>query len=204
MSEPLAIIGGDRPLRDADAICEGCGVTAPLDVRRARILPARTTRAIVQKLTEQARYYREPPPKESPARVAAEIRASAGDKVGPMPREVHAFLAEFGLGVVLPVLLLSWPRIRRSPTGLVTGGLLAVLGFVMHRLNVSVTGLERASGTHYQPSWMEWTVSIGLVAIAFAVFALAARYLPIFPAREAGSEAEPGAAQEAAPREAAS
>jgi len=42
------------------------------------------------------------------------------------------------------------------------------------------------------------------VAIAFAVFALAARYLPIFPAREAGSEAEPGAAQEAAPREAAS
>ena len=118
--------------------------------------------------------------------------------------EARAFLAEFGLGVVLPVLLLSWPRVRRSPTGLVTGGLLAVLGFVMHRLNVSVTGLERASGTHYQPSWMEWTVSIGLVAIAFAVFAAAARYLPIFPAREGGAEAEPGATRDAALREAAS
>jgi Ni/Fe-hydrogenase subunit HybB-like protein len=106
----------------------------------------------------------------------------------PTP-EAHAFLAEFGLGVVLPVLLLAWPRVRRSPTGLVTGALLAVLGFVMHRLNVSVTGLERASGVHYQPSWMEWTVSIGLVAIAFALFALAARYLPIFPVRRHGSEA---------------
>jgi Ni/Fe-hydrogenase subunit HybB-like protein len=112
--------------------------------------------------------------------------------------EARAFLAEFGLGVVLPVLLLSWPRIRRSPTGLVVGALLAVLGFVMHRLNVSVTGLERASGTHYQPSWMEWTVSIGLVAIAFAMFALAARYLPIFPARARRAEEEPESAREAA------
>jgi Ni/Fe-hydrogenase subunit HybB-like protein len=103
--------------------------------------------------------------------------------------ESRAFLAEFGLGVVLPVLLLSWPRVRRSPNGLVAGALLAVLGFVMHRLNVSVTGLERASGTHYAPSWMEWTVSIGLVAIAFATFAAAARWLPIFPARAHG---EPG------------
>ena len=99
--------------------------------------------------------------------------------------ENHMFLAEFGLGVVLPVGLLVWPRIRRSPTGLVTGAFFAVLGFVMHRLNVSVTGLERASGTHYVPSWMELTVSIGLVAIGFAAFALAVRYLPIFPEHRA-------------------
>jgi Ni/Fe-hydrogenase subunit HybB-like protein len=56
-----------------------------------------------------------------------------------------------------------------------------VLGFILHRLNVSVTALERSSGVHYVPSWMEITVSVGLVAIGFAVFALAARYLPVFP-----------------------
>ena len=96
--------------------------------------------------------------------------------------EGRMFLAEVGLGVVLPVALLVWKRIRTSPTGLVAGGALAVLGFIMYRLNVSVTGLERASGTQYTPSWMEVTVSVGLVAVGFAVFALAVRYLPVFPA----------------------
>jgi len=97
--------------------------------------------------------------------------------------EARMFQIEYGLGVVLPVLLLSIGRVRRSRNGLVMGAFLAVLGFVMHRLNVSVTGLERASGTRYLPSWMEMTVSVGLVAIGFAVFALAARFLPIFPER---------------------
>jgi Ni/Fe-hydrogenase subunit HybB-like protein len=100
--------------------------------------------------------------------------------------EGRMFLLEFGLGVVLPIALLVWPRVRNSPAGLVTGAALAVLGFIMHRLNVSVTGLERASGTHYTPTWMEITVSVGLVAIGFAAFALAVRYLPIFPARGHG------------------
>lgn len=95
--------------------------------------------------------------------------------------ESRMFLVEFGLGVLVPVGLLAWSRIRHSPTGLVVGGTSAVLGFVMHRLNVSITGLERASGTHYVPSWMELTVSLGLVALGFAAFALAVRYLPIFP-----------------------
>jgi Ni/Fe-hydrogenase subunit HybB-like protein len=106
--------------------------------------------------------------------------------------ESHMFLVEFGLGVVVPVTLLVWPRIRRSPTGLVTGATFAVLGFVMHRLNVSVTGLERASGTHYVPSWMEFTVSFGFVAIGFAAFALAVRYLPVFPAERHSPEAPAG------------
>jgi len=97
--------------------------------------------------------------------------------------EGRMFLVEFGLGVVLPVALLAWPRIRNSSTGLVTGAALAVLGFIMHRLDVSVTGLERASGTHYAPTWMEVMVSVGLVAIGFAAFALAVRFLPVFPVR---------------------
>jgi Ni/Fe-hydrogenase subunit HybB-like protein len=98
--------------------------------------------------------------------------------------EGRMFLAEFGLGVVLPVALLVWPRVRASATGLVMGASLAVLGFIMHRLDVSVTGLERASGTHYTPTWMEVVVSVGLVAIGFAAFALAVRFLPVFPAHD--------------------
>jgi Ni/Fe-hydrogenase subunit HybB-like protein len=95
--------------------------------------------------------------------------------------ESQMFLLEFGVGVLLPIALLVWPRIRRSPAGLVAGATSAVFGFVLYRLNVSVTGLERSSGTHYVPSWMEMAVSIGLVAIGFAVFGFCVRHLPIFP-----------------------
>ncbi len=103
--------------------------------------------------------------------------------------EGRMFLLEFGLGVVLPVALLAWPRVRRSPGGLVTGAVLAVLGFIMHRLDVSVTGLERATGTRYVPSWMEVTISVGLVAIGFAAFAVAVRFLPVFPRHGGAPEA---------------
>lgn len=115
--------------------------------------------------------------------------------------ESRMFQVEFGLGIVLPIALLVWPRIRTSQRGLVAGACCAVLGFIMHRLNVSVTGLERASGTRYSPSWMELAVSVGLVAVGFAVFALAVRYLPIFPAHgaaEAGPAEPRGATRMAA------
>jgi Ni/Fe-hydrogenase subunit HybB-like protein len=95
--------------------------------------------------------------------------------------EQSLFLLEFGLGVALPVGLLLVPRIRHSERGLVLGACLAVLGFVMNRLDVSLTGMERAAGVRYLPSWMEVAVSVGLVAVGFAAFALCVRYLPVFP-----------------------
>jgi Ni/Fe-hydrogenase subunit HybB-like protein len=102
--------------------------------------------------------------------------------------------------VVLPVALPAGPRSRNSSTGLVTGATFAVLGFIMHRLDVSVTGLERVSGTHYAPIWMEVVVSVGLVAGGFAAFELEVRLLPVLsvsahalaipasPARRPGAE----------------
>jgi len=95
-------------------------------------------------------------------------------------QESAMFLFEFGLGVVLPVILLVIPAIRLRPAGLVTGAFLAVLGFVVHRLNVSITGMQRAAGVVYFPSWAEAAITIALVAIGFALFSLATRYLPVF------------------------
>jgi Ni/Fe-hydrogenase subunit HybB-like protein len=95
--------------------------------------------------------------------------------------EAWMFLLEMGGGVVLPVGLLLFERVRTNPTGLVVASLFAVAGFVANRLNVSVTGMEAAAGVHYVPSWMEVSVSLGLVALGFALFATAVRYLPIFP-----------------------
>ncbi len=94
--------------------------------------------------------------------------------------EGSMFLLEMGLGVLLPIIILAIPRVRVKQSGLVTGAFLVVLGFVMHRLNVSITGMERMAGVRYMPSWMEIAVSLALVAAGFAIFGLAVRYLPIF------------------------
>ncbi|MDP1832402.1 MAG: Ni/Fe-hydrogenase cytochrome b subunit [Geothrix sp.] len=95
--------------------------------------------------------------------------------------EGQMFLLEFTLGVILPVALMSFHRLRSHPDWLVGGAFLAVLGFVMNRLNVSITGMEAASGTRYLPSGMEIIVSVGLVATGMAVFAFAVRTFSIFP-----------------------
>jgi Ni/Fe-hydrogenase subunit HybB-like protein len=112
--------------------------------------------------------------------------------------ESSMFVLEFSLAVLLPVALLSVPRVRGSERGLVAAAFLAVLGFVVSRLNVAVTGMERAAGVRYVPSWMELTVSVGLVAVGFAVFAVAARLLPIFPV-SAGEEPDEPEAGEPSP-----
>jgi Ni/Fe-hydrogenase subunit HybB-like protein len=95
--------------------------------------------------------------------------------------EARMFLFEMTVGVVLPVGMLLIERVRTNRTGLVIAAFCAVLGFVINRLNVSVSGMEGAAGLQYVPSWMEVTVSLGLVAIGFALFALAVRFLPVFP-----------------------
>jgi hypothetical protein len=53
-------------------------------------------RDFVERLTEQLRYYRDPPSPEVLARYAVEIRDGAAERVGPMPLEVRDFLAKFG------------------------------------------------------------------------------------------------------------
>ena len=109
------------------------------------------------------------------------VRNGSFGSITSLTYEGKMFLVEFVLGVVLPVCLLAFRRLRTNPTWLVTGAFFAVLGFVMNRLNVSVTGMERAAGARYFPSLMEIVVSVSLVGIGMAVFALAVRYLSIFP-----------------------
>jgi Ni/Fe-hydrogenase subunit HybB-like protein len=54
------------------------------------------------------------------------------------------------------------------------------MGFITNRLNVSVTGLEAGSGASYVPAWTEIAVTLAIIAAGFAIFRLAAKYLPIF------------------------
>jgi Ni/Fe-hydrogenase subunit HybB-like protein len=102
--------------------------------------------------------------------------------------EAAMFHLEFLLGVLLPFALLLWPRVRGNSRGLYGAALLVVLGFVTNRLNVSITGLEGAMGGRYVPAWSEVAISTMLVAVGFAAFGLAVRYLPVYPEPESPAE----------------
>jgi c(7)-type cytochrome triheme protein len=91
------------------------------------------------------------------------------------------FLAEILLGVIAPIILLTISRIRTNELGLFVSALMVVLGFIMNRLNVSLTGIETASGARYFPSWTELSVTAMIVGIGFVLFGLAVRYLTVFP-----------------------
>jgi Ni/Fe-hydrogenase subunit HybB-like protein len=98
--------------------------------------------------------------------------------------EMYLFWLEISLSLLLPLLLLSQKKVRTKAQGLYVAAVLVVLGFITNRLNVSITGLESAAGMHYMPKWTEIAVTGAIIAAGFALFGLAVKYLPIFPAEE--------------------
>jgi c(7)-type cytochrome triheme protein len=120
--------------------------------------------------------------------------------------EAFLFLAEMGFGVVLPMILLSVPAIRRDRGGLFCSSLLVVLGLILNRLNVCITGMQGAMGqdyflepgmeSAYFPSILEISVTGLLVVMGCVGFTLAAKYLEVFPKTPAGAEEAERAAVE--------
>jgi Ni/Fe-hydrogenase subunit HybB-like protein len=96
------------------------------------------------------------------------------------------------LGLAIPIVLLSFRKVRETPGGLYLASVSTLLGFVTNRLNVAVTGMEASAGVRYIPKWTEIAVTAAMVGAAFAIFGLAAKYLPIFPEEHA---AEPVGAE---------
>ena len=95
--------------------------------------------------------------------------------------EMYFFWLEILLALIAPMILLSIRSVRNSPGGLYLSAVLVVLGFITNRLNVSITGIESWSGLHYVPKWTEYSITAAIIAVGFALFGLAVKYLPIFP-----------------------
>jgi Ni/Fe-hydrogenase subunit HybB-like protein len=94
-------------------------------------------------------------------------------------REAGFFQLEMAIGVILPMVLLALPAVRRNTERLYYAALLVVVGLVVNRLNVSLTGFEGSMGGHYVPALAEAIISLMLVGVGVTVFTLAVRYLPI-------------------------
>jgi molybdopterin-containing oxidoreductase family membrane subunit len=114
------------------------------------------------------------------------------------PYNFGFWIGEIGLGIVVPVLMFLVPRFSRNPANLVLGGLLAALGVVINRWNVTVSGLvvpltySPGAGVQlepgsYAPSLTEWGVVVGVVGFALLAFTLGAWLLPLFKSQASAS-----------------
>ncbi|MFZ0806860.1 MAG: Ni/Fe-hydrogenase cytochrome b subunit [Candidatus Sulfotelmatobacter sp.] len=103
--------------------------------------------------------------------------------------EAYFLWLELALSFVIPITLLSFKKVRLSPGGLYLASVICLFGFITNRLNVSLIGFETFVGHHYMPKWTEFSVTLMIVAMGFFLFAVAVKYLPIFPAEEHGAPA---------------
>ena len=103
-----------------------------------------------------------------------------------------AFAVEIVLGGVVPLVLLSRAALRVRPGLLLVASALAVLGVVYNRTNVVLFAMDFrgrmpwVAAERYAPSFVEWGISIGLIAATVFLFGLGARWVPVLPKREGG------------------
>lgn len=112
-------------------------------------------------------------------RFADLIRSGALLELRIQDRATWFFLLEIGLGFILPIILFTSESVRRNRWRLYRASQLAVLGFLINRLNVSITGFELVSGTTYIPAWTEVAVTTTIVLVGVWAVYLAERYLPV-------------------------
>ena len=98
--------------------------------------------------------------------------------------EVRMYLLELGVGVVLPLALIAMPRVRGARRGLFAIAVLVIIGFVLNRLNVSVTAFAAYNNANYFPTFPEFMISAFMVAVGFVAFYFAVKYFAIFPEEE--------------------
>jgi len=95
--------------------------------------------------------------------------------------ETAYFWGEMALFVAVPLVLFNLPQVRRKPIGLYWASAVTIAGFMVHRLDVSIISLERATHAGYVPKWPELAVTLMLVTAAVLAFRLAVLHLKILP-----------------------
>lgn len=93
--------------------------------------------------------------------------------------EGNMFLLEMIIGVVLPIIIAFSPMITKK-SGLALFSGCAIIGVVLNRFNVIIVGMYDALGPGYVPSWIEWGISIGLMAVVILMYTFIVENFAIF------------------------
>ena len=89
------------------------------------------------------------------------------------------FWLENLLFVIVPVVIIFRTARRMTTRALFVASFCAVLGFIMHRFNVAVTGMQLIHPSGYFPTWQELVISMTLIALGFIAAGLAVTLLPV-------------------------
>jgi Ni/Fe-hydrogenase subunit HybB-like protein len=87
---------------------------------------------------------------------------------------------EVGVGLILPIVLLLTPSLRRRPWVQVVAPLLLLFGVMMNRFNATMFGQILPPGVTYSPSLIEWLSTIGIIGAGVMAWLLGVRFLAIF------------------------
>lgn len=90
------------------------------------------------------------------------------------------FLAELIIGVLIPIILFSFKKVRHNRVGVLVGAGVVLAGTVLNRFNVSWFAMRPVNGEVYSPHWMEVAILVGVVATAVLAYSLVAHYFPLF------------------------
>jgi len=105
--------------------------------------------------------------------------------------ESNLFLFELLISTIIPIILFSIPRVRASAGGQWVGSSLVIFGMILNRLDVGGITMLSTTGDAYIPSWMEISISLGVVSGAALVFLFAVEKLHIWESRPRHPESEP-------------
>lgn len=95
-------------------------------------------------------------------------------------KEGFMFLIELGIGVILPVALLLFDKVRKSPKLLFLSVTLIILGIVINRINYFLVGYTPLySDKTYFPHIGEISITIGLISCLVLIYRACALYLPV-------------------------
>ena len=95
-------------------------------------------------------------------------------------RETYMFYLEMIVGFIIPIFLLSNKDLRTSRKWLYIASIFVISGFMLNRINVSITSLQRAAGVDYFPSAQEIGISLFIVTVGVWIFKLISNYFPVF------------------------
>jgi len=99
--------------------------------------------------------------------------------------QTNSFLIEIVFGVLVPWLMLLFPKVRNSRRWLFTACTMIVGGVLLNRLNVFVVGYRPpVSEANYFPSMGEVIITMGMIAGLMLAYRFLITYLPVLNAPE--------------------
>ncbi len=86
------------------------------------------------------------------------------------------------MGTLGPFGLLIQKRFRENKKWLYISTVFIIAGFILNRMNVSITSISTDAGLKYFPSINEFSITLMLVVLGMWAFRLITKYFPVFQA----------------------